>query len=314
MGDPSTGPTRGRRKSLLDIGRSMGVLGSDESLPSGFETQIAPPIEELHLTPRSHDFSSGSASPSVEYLSIGTSSSIHDIPSRSNHSREFSKSETRSASSEPTPVLDEVPDDGPRLVLERTATPPRETVFEPPSTPEQPEIRSPPISVPVLRGSLPDVSPSSSAGDHHRFKSEDPRNNPRFAHLSSNMSYSATSPNPRTSSSPLSGAFSFFSKIFTPIQELAQSAASTIATSSTPPSGGLDPKGSPNDPSTAPFSRKSNEIPRSNTGSPHLSILSTRPTYVLIFAAKQPNSKLVYSGDIFGIYLNYSILYQQYSI
>lgn len=282
MGDPSTGPTRGRRKSLLDIGLSMGVLDSSQSLPRGFETPLSPPTEELHLTPRSREISPGATSRSADSSSVGTAGSSLGSPSRSRLRREHSKSESRSASSEPVVMFDETSDDGPRLVLERVATPPREILFEPVLETTQDETRTAPISVPAARTSMPDPQISPSSGEHQRVASEDPRLNPRFAHLSGNMSYSATSPNPRTSSSPLSGAFSFFSKIFTPIQELAQSAASSIATSSTPPNGSPDVRPSSSGPSPAPFSRQSNEIPRSNSGNSNHSILSTRPTYVSI--------------------------------
>lgn len=280
MGDPSTGPTRGRRKSLLDIGMSLGVLDSSQTLPRGFETPIAPPLEELHLTPRSRDISPGPHSHSADNSSTGTGSSTHELRSPARHARSFSKSESRSASSEPSVVFDELSDDGPRLMLERVATPPRETLFEPVVERVEPEIRSPPIAVPAARSSMPDPSSSISPVDHQRHASADPHLNPRFAHLSGNIAYSSTTPNPRTSSSPLSGALSFFSKIFTPIQELAQSAASSIATSSTPPNGSPDARMTLNGSSPAPYSRNSNEIPRSNSASPHHHVLSTRPPYV----------------------------------
>lgn len=266
------------------------MLDASESLPRGFETPIPPPLEELHLTPRSREISPGPHSQSGENSSTGTASSTHSLKSSSRYTREHSRSESRSASSEPSVVFDELPDDGPRLVLERVATPPREILFEPVAEGVEPEIRSPPIAVPAARSSMPDPSSSVSPADHHRYASADPHLNPRFAHLSGNIAYSSTTPNPRTSSSPLSGALSFFSKIFTPIQELAQSAASSIATSSTPPNGSPDTRMTLNGSSPAPYSRNSNEIPRSNSASPHHSVLSTRPTYVHIQPRKTQES------------------------
>lgn len=270
----------------------MGVLDSTETLPKGFETPIAPSSEILHLTPRSRDISPGSTSPSIEYSSVGTGASIHELGTSPNLIVELIREETRSASSEPTRDISQLLDDGPRLILEPVAEPPRESVFEPQEEPLQRETKTPPISVPAARVSSPAAQPSSSVDNHHRYASEDTRGNARYAHLASNMSYSATTPNPRTSSSPLQGALSFFSKIFTPIQELAQAATSSSPNSSSGPHTAPNtPNGFATASSSQAYSRTSSELPRANSSSSHTPIVSTRPTYVSIQAHILRNSQ-----------------------
>lgn len=283
MGDPGPGPSRGRRKSLVDIGRSMGVLDSTESLPKGFETPIAPPTEVLHLTPRSHDVTPGSTSPSIETTSVGTGASIHEVMMPTSVVKEEEEEEkTRTPSPEPQREIEEVPDDGPSLKMDECAEPKREVVFEPMGEEEEREKEREEVMVPAARAlssNKIEVSPKESSV---RYGSEDARENERYAHLSGKMAYSATTPNPRTtSSSPLQGALSFFSKIFTPIQELAQA-----ATSSSPGPSTVS-QTAPNTPNThaplsspQPFSRSSSDFPRANSSSSQVSIVSTRPTYV----------------------------------
>jgi hypothetical protein len=282
MGDPSDGLNRARRKSLVDIGHAMGVLSSSQTLPSGFELPISPLEEELHLTPRSMDVSPRSSSPSVETTSQGSAPPILDRSSLQNASKiDNTKRPKRRSLDTVMEATSSEADDGPVLDMDINSVPPRESVFEP-ELPLLEEIadsiqfRS---SEPRIRSSA--APASSQKNEHVRSPSEDPRSNQRFTHLPSTVTYSSTTPNPRTSTSPLVTAFSFFSKLFTPQVEQVPSAASSSSAARTIARGtsrSHDPESSSSSPPA--HNRTSTDLSRSPNEQGSIKILSTRPMYV----------------------------------
>ena len=284
MADRSDGPTRSRRKSLVDIGRAMGVIESSESLPRGFDLPISPSREELHLSPRSRDGSPRSSHSSVDNSSAGSSASLPEPLSRISGTSDSIPVTARARLDRISEDSSAELNDGPSLKLNGDPfSPPSEQGYGSRSSLDMDSISRSRQTVSTSHISSAVAVTSIPRGEHHRSPSEFPPANPRYAHLPSSSSYSSTTPNPRTSSSPLSGALSFFSKIFTPTQESATPTPSTSAPGRSTLKDG--PRQAPtgishSTPSSS--SRLSDDFPRTSVDSQSSKLFTTRPPYVVL--------------------------------
>lgn len=283
MGDSSNGPPRARRKSLVAIGQDMGVLSASQTLPSGFEIPIVPVSEEFHLTPRSMDHSPRSSSPSVDTDSHDEHSLNHGSSRSAKSTRGENGSSRRDSLDSASIVSNASFNDGPRIIMTDGTVPSRDTLFEPIGEAQDEETVSesfPPATTRIRSSAAPSTD---VRGDHHRFSSEKPALSARFASLPATNGYSSTTPNPRTSASPLTNAFSFFSKLFTPGSDTSSPPAP--ASSGTPMFKKIsswigNSDSAPSTPSAT--ARSSADLPRSASAMGSASVVSTRPRYVCV--------------------------------
>ena len=284
MADPRDALPRARRKSLVEIGRAMGVLETAESLPRGFDVPISPPREELHLSPRSHDGSPRSSRSSIDSASVSSAPSNQEVMSR------------RSGTSDSLPVNskvwldriteDDSPDinDGPSIQVNGDTYAASQRSYESRTSLDMDTISSSRQTVSSSQLATSTAHTSLSRGEHHRSPSEIPAANSRYAHLPANTPYSSTTPNPRTSSSPLSGAFNFFSKLFTPTHDAVPPTPSSSAPGRTMMKDAIASSsagGSHSTPSSS--SRLSDDFHRSSLEANSSKGFTTRPTYVFTF-------------------------------
>lgn len=282
MATPNDVPQKSRRKSLLDIGRALGLLSGSDELPKGFDEQIAPVTEELHLTPRSRDISPRSASTFHENTSQVSDQEQIEDSSSSSSPRGKTLVPSRTALNRIKEEISAV--DGHESHSESNGNdlPSREALFEPDSFTREvtPAAQTTEHAASSSRPSI--VSAQSSFVERRSDSYSDVKLQQRFANLPQYQSYSQTTPNPRTNPPPLSGAFSFFSKLFNPLQESPNSASSsTVSTHPTPrfQSRSNDTESMSHTPLT--HTRLSSDTPRTTYKKPSTKFLSTRPTYVL---------------------------------
>lgn len=284
MADNDDGVPHPRHKSLVDIGKAMGVFGSNPSLPNIFEAPILPPTEELHLTPRETPVIPPSPvevlEPHQENPVLEETAKDQSAESTELETKEDSPAAAENGTSVPSSTVQT--DNAPAIILPTSPEKPsllREALFEPTPEPKQETTTSSKAGDAVLvqrpvRGAdfMPTVARQSFSIDGHPINS-------RFAHLGNNTGYSQTSPAPRTSASPFAGVSSFFSKLFTPNQDSAP-IADTSSAQNRPPSKGQAHSNDPDHASSHIRTTSDQARTLNSTGSQKF--LSTRMAYVPI--------------------------------